>query len=74
MESLGQYDELPAGHKMEINQHLLTEYDRLKGDNNIFEKNIEDILSGEWFTQILPESWDSEEKLHAQCKRICTGE
>ena len=74
MEALGEYDKLPDGHKMEINQHLLTEYDRLKDENNIFKNNIEDILSGEWFTKILPESWESEETLHAQCKRICTDE
>lgn len=65
-------DQLYSGHKAEMAQHLMVEYDKLAEDNNINNKDISEIMDGEWFSKILPESWESEDTLHVQCKRMCS--
>lgn len=74
MEAIGKWDELYPGHKGEMAQHLLVEYEKREEENNIFKNDVTDIVRGEWFSKILPESWESEETLHVQCKRMCTVE
>lgn len=71
IEALDKLDKLPDGHKAEMAQHLLVNYSENEKDNNIFHKNIEEIISGEWFSKVLPESWNDEKTLHVQCRRIC---
>ena len=34
-----------------------------KAELNIFTNDLEDILNDEWFTKILPESWESEDTI-----------
>jgi hypothetical protein len=70
-EELGKWDELFPGHKLEMDQHLLVEYEKRKKENNIFETPIDEIIKGEWFSKILPESWENDETVHVQCKRMC---
>ena len=72
-EKMGKLDELYPGHKAEMSQHLLVEYEKLEDENNIFKNDIADIVQGKWFSKILPESWDNEETLHVQCKRMCSN-
>lgn len=64
-------ENLFSGHKAEMSQHLMVEYAKLEKENNINHTEISDIMNGEWFSKILPESWDSEDTLHVQCKRMC---
>ena len=40
---------------------------------NIFKNDLEDILNNEWFTKILPKSWESKETIAGPCYRICTN-
>ena len=35
--------------------YLYKEYDKRKNELNIFTNDLDDILSNEWFTKILPE-------------------
>ena len=77
MKAIGKYDELLIefpGHHAEMSQHLLVEYEKREKENNIFENEIDKIVTGEWFSKILPESWEKEETLHVQCKRMCSHE
>lgn len=72
MKEIGKWDDLFSGHKAEMKQYLLIEYEKREKENNIFENSIEDIIKGEWFSKILLESWESEDTLHVQCKRMCS--
>ena len=54
------------------NEYLYKEYEKRKDKLNIFENDLEDILNSEWFTKILPESWENEDTIAGPCKRICT--
>ncbi len=57
----------------EFNQeHILKEYDKRKNKLNIFTNDLEDILSNEWFVEILPKSWEDPDKIAAPCRHICT--
>tara|TARA_B110000196_G_C20911135_1_gene550589 strand:+ start:393 stop:788 length:396 start_codon:yes stop_codon:yes gene_type:complete len=53
-------------------EYLYKEYEKRKDKLNIFTNDLEDILNDEWFTKILPESWESEDTIAGACKRICT--
>ena len=54
------------------NEYLYKEYEKRKDKLNIFTNDLEDILDNEWFTKILPESWEDPNKIAAACKKICT--
>jgi carbonic anhydrase len=54
------------------NHYLYKEYDKRKDELNIFKNDLGDILNNEWYTKILPESWESEETIAGPCYRICT--
>ena len=54
------------------NEYLYKEYEKRKNKLNIFTNDLEDILDNEWFTKILPESWEDPNKIAAPCKKICT--
>ncbi len=54
------------------NEYLYKEYEKRKDKLNIFTNDLEDILNNEWFTKILPESWESKDTIAGACKRICT--
>jgi len=73
MKDQNKWEELYEGHKHEIAHHLLDEYKRLEKENNIMETPIDDIINGEWFSEILPKSWENEETIHIQCKRLCSN-
>lgn len=64
-------DQLFEGHKAQFNHFLLQAYFKNEEDLNIFNNDVEDILNHEWFTKILPESWEKEETQHIQCSRMC---
>ncbi len=55
------------------NEYLFQEYEKRKDKLNIFTNDLEDILNDEWFTKILPESWESEDTISIPCKNICTS-
>ena len=52
----------------------MAEYFKREEELNVFHNRMADILNNEWFTKILPESWNSDETIHIQCKRMCTEE
>tara|TARA_B110000211_G_scaffold192319_1_gene219579 strand:- start:1314 stop:1694 length:381 start_codon:yes stop_codon:yes gene_type:complete len=52
--------------------YLYKEYQKRKDKLNIFTNSLEDIIANEWFTKILPESWEDPKKIASPCKRICT--
>ena len=54
------------------NEYLYKEYEKRKDKLNIFTNDLEDILNDEWFTKILPESWESKDTIAGPCKKICT--
>lgn len=66
--------QLYDGHKAEMKQMLLKKYAENEKENNIFETDMDTILNGEWLTKTLPESWESEDTVHIQCKRVCSVE
>jgi hypothetical protein len=53
-------------------EYLFKEYEKRKDKLNIFTNDLEDILDNEWFTKILPESWEDPDKIATPCLRICT--
>lgn len=52
-------------------QEVMAEYDKHRDDLNINNKPINEVLTHEWFTKTLPESWEKDNCLR-QCKRWCT--
>jgi hypothetical protein len=54
-------------------EYLFQEYEKRKDKLNIFTNDLKDILNDEWFTKILPESWESENTIAGPCKEICTS-
>lgn len=52
--------------------YLYQEYEKRKDKLNLFTNDLEDILANDWFTKILPESWNSKDTIAGPCKRICT--
>ena len=53
-------------------EYLFNEYLKRKHKLNIFTNDLEDILKDEWYTKILPESWEDPNKIAGPCKKICT--
>lgn len=49
---------------------IINEYFEHKDELNVTNKPIEEILSHEWFTKTLPESWESD-RPHRQCVVMC---
>lgn len=64
-------DELFEGHNAQFNHFLLQAYFENEDDLNVFKKDVGEILEHEWFTKTLPESWESDETVHIQCRRMC---
>ena len=52
-------------------QEIFNKYNEVKDELNIFNNDIETILSHEWFTKTLPESWDDPDKTLRQCTKHC---
>ena len=53
------------------NTEVLKKYKDNLSDYNLNNKNIEDILSSDWFNIDLPESWKSYDTLPQPCKTFC---
>jgi hypothetical protein len=54
------------------NEYVYKEYMKRKNELNIFTNDLKDIINNEWFTKILPESWEDKNKISRQCKNVCT--
>ena len=52
---------------------VLESYNHQKQDLNVFNKPIADILTSDWFTKTLPESWEDSATTHSICKRWCNN-
>ena len=52
-------------------QEIFKKYNEVKDELNVFNNDIETILSHEWFTKTLPESWDDPDKTLKQCTKHC---
>ena len=52
-------------------EELFQKYLEEKEKYNIFYTPIDDIINSEWFTKMLPESWDDPDKATRQCKKHC---
>ena len=52
-------------------QEIFKKYNEVKDELNVFNNDIETILSHEWFTKTLPESWDDPNKTLKQCTKHC---
>jgi len=46
-------------------------YNEQKHELNAFTRPIEDILTSDWFTKSLPDSWKDSATTHSICKRWC---
>lgn len=53
------------------NEYIYQEYQKRKDKLNIFTNSLEDILANDWFTEILPKSWEDENLISSPCRRIC---
>lgn len=53
-------------------EYLYKQYMERKDKLNIFKADLEDIVNNEWFTTILPLSWQDPHKISLPCERICT--
>jgi len=60
-----------ANHNLH-NEYVYKEYQKRKDKLNIFTNDLETILNDEWFTKILPESWESDDTILNACKKVCT--
>ncbi len=70
-EENGNFESLFEGHKAQSKHPLITSYNEVANEMNVFKSDIEDILSSEWLNKTLPESWESDDTIHIQCKRFC---
>jgi len=52
---------------------VLQQYDQQKNTLNAFTRPIGDILTSNWFTKTLPESWEDSATTHSICKRWCNN-
>ena len=50
---------------------VMKQYDDNKNLYNINTTNMADIISSEWFTKTLPESWEDETQTIRTCKEWC---
>ena len=50
---------------------VMDEYVQNQQQYNAFVKPIPEILTSDWFTKTLPESWKSDETAHSVCKKWC---
>jgi hypothetical protein len=55
-------------------QAVMKEYNDNKEKYNIHSTDMRDIISSEWFTKTLPESWNDETRTTRQCKKWCGEE
>jgi|TARA_B110000438_G_scaffold161664_1_gene154881 hypothetical protein len=53
-------------------EYLYKEYMKRKDELNIFKNDLEDIVNNEWFTSVLPASWQDPYKISLPCEKICT--
>ena len=54
------------------NHYLYKEYEKRKDKLNLLTNDLGDVMTNEWFTKILPESWESMDTIAGPCFRICT--
>lgn len=52
-------------------ENILMDYYRNKDEYNIHQTPLEDIVTSEWFTKTLPESWDDKKTAPRQCQEHC---
>lgn len=55
----------------DIAHPVMQKYYEYENDLNLANNSIEDILKHEWFTEILPESWNSDNP-HRLCLIMCS--
>jgi hypothetical protein len=51
---------------------VLLEYLDKKDQYNIVHTPLDEILSSEWFTKTLPESWEDPNRILWACKNMCS--
>lgn len=54
------------------NNEIMQAYVKNLKDFNIFNHSLEVILSNEWFTKILPESWEDMDTAMPVCRNFCS--
>lgn len=62
--------ELPAGHKKQMAHNVLRSYVDSAEQHNLFSNDMESILNSKWFTETLPESWETDDPHHL-CALMC---
>ena len=62
--------ELPAGHRQQMAHPVLSSYVDSAEQSNIFNNDMESILNNKWFTETLPESWETDNPPHL-CALMC---
>ena len=78
-DSYGDFDEFQTELDHYLGVITVILIDKVDLNNISFDSNrgyfkpLEDILNDEWFTKILPESWESEDTISIPCKNICTS-
>tara|TARA_B100001248_G_C26996972_1_gene281624 strand:+ start:144 stop:470 length:327 start_codon:yes stop_codon:yes gene_type:complete len=55
----------------EDNDQIMYEYKKNEKDLNVKNKSMEEVLSHEWYTKDLPESWKSRETANNACINFC---
>jgi hypothetical protein len=65
-------ENIPGGHEKQIAHSLYKDYDENREEYNAFNCPAHKILQKEWFTKILPESWElDEDDRHFLCIKHC---
>jgi hypothetical protein len=72
VEDLDQPGETWVGRKN--GDDVFVQYKKHYKELNLKHNSMEDILNHEWYTKILPESWEKEETRVEQCRRFCEVE
>ena len=70
----GNADKVFQGHNAQMTHPLMQQYMNNEATLNVFNNSVEEIVNSEWFTETLPKSWESEDTVHIQCKRVCSVE
>ena len=63
--------EILANSVDDVASHIMQKYYEYEDELNLMNNSLDNILNHKWFTEILPESWDSDNP-HRLCKLVCS--
>jgi len=55
-------------------EYVMFQYWKNKDRYNVYNQSISEVLEGDWFTKVLPASWEDPEFTLQACERNCSVE